>query len=326
MVSKTMKAMLAKKVQDWIDSIPEGREDVRRAIKENVFITGGAIVSMLQGEAPNDFDVYFRTMSAARIVGGYYVDMFNARRTKGTKAELQEVVWHKPSKESDWRREGWRSIDQMSMEDLEGEHRLRVFIKSQGVAMEDGSAPREAKDLEEYADDVDLLTKDTPDEDKQPRYRPIFLSSNAITLSNKIQIVLRFFGEPTEVHKNYDFVHCTCYWQSWDHHLELPARALEAIINKELYYIGSKYPLCSIVRARKFIKRGWNINAGQYLKMVLQLNEMDLTNPGVFEEQLTGVDSFYFNQAIAYLRKRVEEDPEFRPTVPYLVEIINNIF
>src|SRR5690606_18878685 len=121
----------------------------------------------------------------------------------------------------------------------------------------------------------------------KPKYRPVFLSSNAITLSNKLQLILRFYGEPDEIHKNYDFVHCTSYYDHKDKQLTLRPEALEAILTKELRYVGSLYPLCSIIRLRKFIARGWTINAGQILKMALQLSKMDLTKPEILQDQLT---------------------------------------
>ena len=71
-------------------------------------------------------------------------------------------------------------------------------------------------------------------------------------------------------------------------------RKAKCIINKELIYTGSKYPLCSIIRTRKFIERGYHINAGQYVKMAWQLNKLDLNNLDVFKDQLMGVDSFYW--------------------------------
>ena len=98
-------------------------------------------------------------------------------------------------------------------------------------------------------------------------FTPIFLSSNAITLSDRIQIVIRFYGDPEEIHKNFDFVHCTNYWLSWNNSLETSDKALESLLAKELYYMGSKYPICSVIRTRKFLRKGWHINAGQYLKM-----------------------------------------------------------
>ena len=152
------------------------------------------------------------------------------------------------------------------------------------------------------------------------------MTNNAISLTGKVQIVLRFYGEPGRIHTNYDFVHCTSCWTSWDNELVMPARALETIINKELYYIGSKYPLCSVICTRKFMNRGWTINAGQYVKMVLQLNDLDLKNLHVFEEQLIGVDSTYFNHLIWTIEQMKKNDPDFTMESGYLIKLINDVF
>lgn len=180
--------------------------------------------------------------------------------------------------------------------------RIKIMVRSSGIALDDGV--EEDKDL----------------------FLPTCLSSNAITLSDKVQLVVRFYGDAEQIHTNYDFAHATCYWISKDNNLVLPALALEKIITKELYYTGSKYPLCSILRAKKFIKRGWSINAGQYVKMALQLNEIDLLDANVLEEQLTGVDSAYFNQAISVIKEKQETDANFKLDSQYLFEVINRIF
>lgn len=192
----------------------------------------------------------------------------------------------------------------------EKDDRIRIFIRSDGVV---GEEPDEA-----------ILKSDA--EPEKAHYRPVYLTSNAITLSDKIQIVIRFWGDVDEIHKNYDFAHCTCSWSSWDNELLLPQKALECIINKELYYIGSKYPLCSIIRARKFIGRGYTINAGQYLKMCLQLNELNLHDIETLKDQLVGVDSAYFNTAIEFMEKRQKDEPNWQPDNSYLFEVINRIF
>lgn len=204
---------------------------------------------------------------------------------------------------------------------------MRIFVRSVGAVGVD-YIPHEETDAQYrramalIGDELKKSTKISVDD--LPPYSPIFITNNAITLKNGVQIVLRFYGEPEEIHKNYDFVHCTSYWTSWNNALVMPPRALEAIINKELYYIGSKYPLCSVIRARKFLKRGWNINAGQYVKMILQLNALDLTNLHVFEEQLIGVDSAYFGAVINKVGTLREEGQKVDET--YLINLINEVF
>jgi len=198
----------------------------------------------------------------------------------------------------------------------DGDDRIQCFIRSSGIEEEESG----------ITDETEPYVESPTINDDKPKYRPIFFSTNAISLSDKIQLVIRFYGTPEEIHKNYDFVHCTCCYSFLDNELTLPARALEAIINKELHYIGSKYPVCSIIRTRKFISRGWTINAGQYLKMCLQVSELDLKDLKTFKDQLAGVDSAYFSQAIDQIEKMKEKNPDFKVDNSYLFEVINRIF
>lgn len=183
--------------------------------------------------------------------------------------------------------------------DLSQDDRVSVFIRSDGF--------------------VEIDSKG-----KSP-YSLIYATSNAITLTEDIQVVVRFYGEPKDIHDNYDFIHCTNYWTHEDG-LVLKEPALTSLITKELVYVGSRYPLCSIIRTRKFISRGFTINAGQYLKMCFQISQMDLTDINVLRDQLVGVDSAYFDMLIAALTKKKESNPEFVLTTPYLCEVIDRIF
>ena len=98
--------------------------------------------------------------------------------------------------------------------------------------------------------------------------------------------------------------------------------ALESIITKQLRYQGSLYPLTSIIRMKKFIKRNWNINAGEILKIMFQISELDLKDPNVLEEQLIGVDIAYFSTLISILRQ-LKNDKLDSAT---LNEIIDKVF
>ena len=73
---------------------------------------------------------------------------------------------------------------------------------------------------------------------------------------------------------------------------------------------------------RKFVQRGWQINAGQILKMAMQISELNLKDLKVLEDQLTGVDTAYFVQLIERLK---EKDPE-KVDSAYLIEIVDRIF
>src|SRR4030065_424006 len=169
--------------------------------------------------------------------------------------------------------------------------------------------------LKEDVNDYDVYNKE------DANYIPTFFSSNAISLSNNIQIVTRFHGNNEEIHKTFDFIHATNYFTFKDG-LVTNKEALESIICKQLKYQGSLYPLTSIIRMKKFIKRGWNINAGEILKTMFQISELDLKDPSVLEDQLIGIDVAYFAQLIEILRTISPE----KITSSYINEIIDRVF
>lgn len=326
MKAKTIARILGNKFDEWVASIED--EPLRERVKKNTIITGGAVASMLLNEQVNDYDVYFRDWQTNHDVAQYYINRFQPQKRKGISCETYLS--------------GADENGQLIKEVVHGQ-RVKIVIQSAGIASEEGtdknyqyfeSRPEgEAGDyvsevmgdpgeIEDRYAEVENGALQSKDDENKPQYRPVFMSSNAITLSQKVQIVIRFWGNPEKLHENYDFVHCTNYWTSWDRKLTLQQPALEALMAKELRYVGSRYPLCSVMRIRKFIQRGWTINAGQILKMLMQLNDLDLTNPVVLEDQLTGVDSAYFAEIITKLK---DNNPE-KISTAYLVEIINRMF
>lgn len=316
---KTIKKVIEQKIDDWLESIEDA--EVRSLAANGTIVTGGCIASMLLKEKVNDYDLYFRNKHTAVAVAKYYVERFQsgivAGRVGNNALETTVEDWH--------------------------EDRVKVTIKSSGVATDakvdkpyeyfESRAAGEAAEfvgevmddpgrIEETYEETEGKALDVPNEEGKPKYRPVFLSTNAITLSGKIQLVLRFFGNPDEIHENYDYVHCTNYWASWEGNVVLRPDALKALLERELYYVGSKYPVCSVFRLRKFIQRGWKINAGQILKMLLQVSALDLTQVDVLQDQLTGVDCAYFMEVLRLVKEKYPE----RVNAAYLVEIVDRMF
>ena len=158
---------------------------------------------------------------------------------------------------------------------------------------------------------------------KDKKFQPLVFTDNAITLTDKTQLILRFYGEPDEILKNYDFSHVTNYWTSWDQKIVTNQKALECLLTKELIYQGSLYPLASLFRIRKFMKRGWSITAGTILKIALQISKLDLMDFKVFQEQLVGVDVSYFSSMIQLLK--VEYEDKGQLDINYIIELIDDI-
>ncbi|RLC99535.1 MAG: hypothetical protein DRI46_09320 [Chloroflexi bacterium] len=278
-------------------------EKVRETIKRDAIVTGGSIASMLLGEKVNDYDVYLRTKAGAECLARYYVAEFN-------RANKQKV--------------GGR-VAPFTPEVHTTEDRVRIHIQSAGIAGEDqgeynyfeNQPPAAAAAFVETT----LQEKCETDPDR-PRYRPVFLSENAITLSDRVQIVVRFFGDVGEIHENYDFVHATCSYDYASDTLTLPGLALECLLSRTLLYQGSLYPVASIFRMKKFLERGWRITAGQQLKIMMQISELDMSSLDVLREQLTGVDMAYLYEVLQIIHK---ENPD-KINATYLATVLDRIF
>lgn len=343
MKTKTIKTIIRRKVEAWLATITD--EALKKDIREGTIVTGGCIVSMLLNEEINDYDVYFRTHDLALRVATYYVAKFMEKPPSAWSDQTGKL--------------GYKIEIRSTKPDEKQSGRISLFIKSAGIIgegsqnydyfesrpeenadkyIESTVVPQVAKaddmpidmDRIDSADETEIIelgetkTDEKSKDEKKGQYRPIFLSANSITLYNKVQLVFRFFGEPSVIHSYYDYVHCTNFWSSWDDALVLPPRALECILAKELVYQGSLYPICSLFRMRKFIQRGWTITAGQVLKMALQISKLDLEKIDVLNDQLVGVDAAYFTDLMCRIQK--ENADHDRVDGAYVMKVIDQLF
>lgn len=300
MKTKTIKKVLKSKLQKWINSIDN--DFIKKIASENAIVTGGSIASMLLNEKVNDFDIYFKTKEAVKSIAQYYVDKVNVgiEVIDGAITKFEDKTLEDEADQSQW---------QIFTKNLD-ETRVKLFIQGVGYYS--------SKDSVENDDDT-LIPIET---DQNEKYEAVYFTENAITLTDQIQLVIRFYGEAEEIHKNYDFVHATNYYDFEKDNLVLRHEALECLLTKELKYIGSRYPLTSVIRTRKFIQRGWSIGAGTYLKILFQVSELNLKDPAVLQEQLVGVDIAYFSILLSAMAS-IEPD---KMTYKYISEIIDRIF
>lgn len=286
---KTIKKAIIYKLEDWLESITD--KDLAKQVKEQLIVSGGCITSMLLKESVNDYDIYLKDINVLINLVRYYCDPLQVRVLDGREKEgyLSELKFDINDEESD-------------INDFEKSLRYKNLH------------PEQVK--------LDISGEGLRFEVKEgDKYKVKFFSQNAISLSDYIQIVLRFTGSVEDIHKNFDFIHAVNYFTFKDG-LVLNQASLESIVTRELRYQGSLYPITSILRMKKFISRNWTINAGEILKIMFQISELDLKDIKVLEEQLIGVDVAYFSQLIVALSKCKREDI----TLEYISTIIDRIF
>lgn len=299
---------LDEKISDWILSITD--DEVSAACREDTIVTGGSIASMLLGEKVNDFDIYFKTKKTTKLVAEYYCKVFNELNKLNTGVDVKEYAPY---------------VKEETIKNCKGEEedRIVIHIQSAGVVGEAQESYKyfESRPAAETESFVESLCG-VKNENTKIKYRPVFMSGNAITLSDDIQLVTRFYGDPEKIHSNYDFVHAMNYFEYKGSHLVLHPEALESLLSRTLIYRGSLYPIASLFRTKKFLERGWRISAGEQLKIAWQISELDLTKYENIREQLTGVDQAYLFQLIQAL-KDVTSD---KINSSYVGTIIDRIF
>jgi hypothetical protein len=291
---KTIINIIDEKINDWLKSIKD--ESLKEEIRNNYIVTGGAIPSMLLGEMPNDFDVYFSNFDTAQKVVDYYLKQIEEHNTS------EKISTIKSERTSTG---------------------IKAIIKSAGVAT-GGETTEEYQYFEAFSvDEINKYFNYYFKRKKKKDYEIDLISSNAISLVGNIQIITRFVGPVETIHENYDFEHCKNYYSKESGLVLLPS-SLECILTKELKYSGSKYPICSLFRIKKFIQRGWTINAGQIFKIAWDINNLELSDTEVLEEQLLGVDAAYFHEILRILKEGEKDGKPLDRT--YLFEAVNRVF
>ena len=302
-----MKArQIEKVIREKIAALASDHPVIQDDLLKHSIVTGGCIASMFLKEKVNDFDLYFSNIGALARVINYFGKLTDAQflvaYEAGTKIPTDGLLrclcgtghWENEYNDDETtvtlptsNDTTWFALysDVTALQDSKNIAYIALYYKSCGYWT---AGAHKKKD----------------DEDKKTHVIK-FASANAVTLSDKVQLVFRFYGPPEEIHKNYDFVHATNYW-TLEGGLVTHAEALEAILARELIYKGSRFPLASIFRTRKFIHRGWTMHIGHYVKMAMQLNEFDLRDIHTLREQLTGVDAAYLNLLITKAEKHNE--------------------
>lgn len=317
MQRKTITKIITKKLDEFIQSISETNPELAKDVKPNILLSGGSIASLFMQKDVNDFDIYIQDMDVlVRLANHYTKDYHEISVLDGRKKQsyVDEFKYT-------------NGINKVIVENLkEDQVKLMFEYKNGGVAV--ANDDEEYDNLSNKTNASSIIRAKNKNEEGKPKnkYVPSYFSPNAISLTDKIQIVLRFHGDSKAIHKTFDFVHATNYF-TYKEGLVTNIKALESILTKQLFYQGSLYPLTSIIRMKKFLLRGWKISAGEILKIMYQISCLDLSDINTLEEQLIGVDVAYFSALIELIRNgEYNEYKDQYGYQSYLIMLIDKVF
>lgn len=274
-------------------------KSLRNKIEGKFFIAGGAISSIISGEKVNDYDIYFTDVDA--------LNSFILHVTKEHEHNEFGMVW-RPNKV----------------------YRDNNCPSGMVVITDMSGNPINIRNAEYFDKDYMSLQGLNSSTMGTARGDDYFLSENAISFSNGIQVIFRFVGEPEDVVlKNFDFAHCTGYMRhKCDKGLVLPNEMIRANVAKKLIVRGTKYPIDSLQRMKKYISRGYAMEVTELFKLVFAINDLNLRELSILRDQLIGIDASYLKEFIEVLDERIKngETTSNHTIVDAIGEIYNQQF
>lgn len=157
-------------------------------------------------------------------------------------------------------------------------------------------------------------------------YLPKLITDNSVNLTDKVQIILKFCGQPADIVAKFDWKHIKSWW-CCNNGLHLCDDVYKLIVEKDLVYTGSEFPLSSVLRLRKFIKKGWHVSTKTMTNIVLDVvSEFDQSyfdepeveakiDVNTLVKQLNGVDPLT-------IQVRLEERTGERLAIPEIIKLL----
>ena len=261
-------------------------------LKKVLIISGGAIASLYLNEEVNDYDIYSRDENLIESVRDCVIKHINSsQHTNFRYSKKLNKFYRCLNLEKDI------DNDEYENEEIEFYEVISVpeIIKRNMINRADID-----DDEDDYNEDeikgviAGLLTKP---------FEPLYITVNAISFTQGYQLITRFFGEPEEILSNFDFIPVKNYFDFERGKLILNDNALNSLLTKTLYYDGTKFPICSIFRMKKYLLKGWKISTTEIFKMCYQISELDLKDIEILKEQLIGVSTTFFLKFLLKLNK-----------------------
>lgn len=137
---------------------------------------------------------------------------------------------------------------------------------------------------------------------------PAFVSNAAVSYKEKgtrFQLISKIYGTPEQIIKRFDFTISMAALEVTDEEQEFVMHPyfLEHLAGRLLVFDrDAQYPIASLWRAVKFVKRGYHLPAMEILKMVLRCRELQLSTYNDVADQLDGVDAIYLKELTDSLR------------------------
>lgn len=142
---------------------------------------------------------------------------------------------------------------------------------------------------------------------------------------DRYQLICASFGQPEEVIKRFDYTMCMGAYDPRKRDFILDPLFLKHCSQRRLIFnVNSEFPICSLWRAVKFIKRGWKLPGTEAIKLSLKINNIQLTNLSVLKRQLMGIDTIFLKELTDDLAAKGETKYDFLEAIDMISAFVDN--
>jgi len=123
-----------------------------------------------------------------------------------------------------------------------------------------------------------------------------------VSEGRRLQLVKVVLGTPSEIINKFDFTICEGAF-----HLEegfcFGTNFLEHLAQRRLVFnLTAEYPICSLYRAVKFIKRGFHLSGIDAIKLGLRIQSLKIDTYAELRKQLMGIDTLFLKDLVDALK------------------------
>jgi hypothetical protein len=157
-------------------------------------------------------------------------------------------------------------------------------------------------------------------------YECIATTDTAITYKHKVpyknmivQLIKHdsfFIQDPEALIKKFDFTICMAVYDLFESQVFVHDDFLQHITERKLVFnIDTKYPIISLYRANKYIKRGYNIDGYELVKIALCINNLKMKDYRDLKRQLQGIDTIQFSKITDKLMERPDYEYDYKTVI-----------
>lgn len=141
----------------------------------------------------------------------------------------------------------------------------------------------------------------------------------------RYQLICAEFGTPQEILAKFDFTMCKAAWDVATGHFVFDELFLKHVAQKRLCFNPHAiYPICSLWRAAKFIKRGWRLPGIEAIKLALAIHNIKIDDRKDLKDQLMGIDTIFLAELTDGLKTNPEAKYDFGEAIEYVMGFMDD--